>query len=250
MFLNEATSIYVRAVAERLRILLGDSLLGVYLVGSGAMGGFDPKTSDVDLAAVVTGSLSIERKREVVRSLSHAALPCPVRKLELVVYGAKAAGGASPKWELNLNTGQAVGVEASYAPSDLPGHWFVLDVAMAREHARPLFGPPPQMVFGEIRKDLVLRALIGSIRWHRRNDPDGVQSVLNACRAWRWLEEGMWSSKPAAARWARARANDPAPLDAAVAARSADGTAAVDEEAVVRFVKGIERRLERALEGG
>jgi hypothetical protein len=250
MFLDEATSIYVRAVVDLLRRLLGDSLLGVYLVGSGAMGGFDPRTSDVDLAAVVTRSPSTERKREVVRSLSHTALPCPVRKLELVVYGAKAAGGAAPKWELNLNTGPAVGVEASYAPSAQPHHWFVLDVAMARKHARPLFGPPPQTVFGEVRRDSVLRALLGSIRWHRRNDPGGNQSVLNACRAWRWLEEGMWSSKPAAARWARARANDPAPIDAAVAARGADGTAAVDEKAVVRFVAEVERRVERALEGG
>lgn len=233
---------------DRLRRLLGDGLLGVYLLGSGSMGGFDPRMSDVDLAAVVTKTLSREQKRAVVRGLSHPALPCPVRKLELVMYGAEAVRGRSPSlgWELNLNTGPEVGVDASLDPPKEAGHWFVLDVAIARQHARPLFGPPPRTVFGEIDEDRVLRALIGSIRWHRRRDPQGIQSVLNACRAWRWSEEGTWAPKPAAARWARARAHDTTAIDAAIAAREDDGSSPLDGEAVERFVTDIERRLEGA----
>jgi hypothetical protein len=251
MFLDGPTSTYVRAVSERLRSLLGEDLLGVYLVGSGSMGGFDPQKSDVDVAAVVTRSLGLEQKRLVVGRLSHAALPCPVRKLELVVYGSEAVGGPSPSLRglLNLNTGATVGVEASFDPGTEPGHWFVLDLAMARKHGWSLFGPPPQAVFGEIERIRVLKALVASLRWHRSNDREGIQSVLNACRAWRWVEEGTWSPKPAAAAWARARADDPGVIDAALAARAADGASSLENNAVERFVTSVERRVERALEG-
>lgn len=251
MFLDGPTSTYVRAVTQRLRGLLGEDLLAVYLVGSGSMGGFDSGESDVDLAVVVKRSLSLEQKRSIVRRLSHGALPCPVRKLELVVYGAEAVGGPSPslRWELNLNAGATIGVEASFDPGTEPGHWFVLDVAMAREHARSLFGPSPQTVFGEIERDRVLKALAASLEWHRQNDRAGVQSALNACRAWRWLEEKTWSPKPLAAAWARARAGAPAAVDAALAARTDGGTSSLENDAVERFVTSVQRKVERALEG-
>jgi hypothetical protein len=249
--LDEATSAYIRGVVERLRGLLSDDLIGIYLVGSGSMGGFDPRTSDVDIAAVVTGPLTVDQKQRIVRRLAHPAFPCPVRKLELVVYGAEAVTGASPslRWELNLNTGPEIGVAASLDPSAEPGHWFVLDVAMARTHARPLLGPPPDVVFGEIPQERVLRALLGSARWHRGNDPQGVQSVLNACRAWRWVEDAAWSPKLEAARWARVRTDDPAIIDAAVAARETNGARVLDPRTVERFVANVERRIERSLEG-
>jgi hypothetical protein len=248
---DEAISAYIGAAAERLRGLLRDDLIGVYLVGSGSMGGFDRRTSDVDIAAVVSGPLTREQKQRIVRSLAHPAFPCPVRKLELVVYGAEAVTGPSPSllWELNLNTGPEVRVEASFDPSTESGHWFVLDVAMARRHARPLLGPPPDEVFGEIPRDRVLQALLGSTRWHLRNDPQGVQSVLNACRAWRWVDDATWSPKPEAARWARLRTDDPDIIDAAVAARETDGARALDPKAVERFVTHVERRIQRSLEG-
>ena len=215
------------------------------------MGGFDPRTSDVDIAAVVRGPLGLKQKREIVRDLAHPALPCPVRKLELVVYGAEAVTGPSPSllWELNLNTGPAVEVEVSFDPSTEPGHWFVLDVAMARRHARPLLGPPADVVFGEIPKERVLRALLGSTRWHLRNDRTGVQTVLNACRAWRWAEDATWSPKPEAGRWARARTDDPAVIDAAIRARETNGARVLDPPAVERFVAQVARRILRSLEG-
>jgi hypothetical protein len=247
--LDEATSDYIGEATERLRGLLRDDLIGVYLLGSGSMGGFDPRTSDVDIAAVVARPLRRDQKQGVVRDLGHPVLPCPVRKLELVVYGAETVSGPSPTllWEVNLNTGPGVGVEASFDPSTEPAHWFVLDVAMARSHARPLLGPAPDDVFGEIPRERVLRALLGSTAWHLRNDPRGVGGVLSACRAWRWVEEGTWSPKPEAAVWARTRTPDPALLDAALEARGGNG--ALDHRAVERFVTRVQRRIEQSLEG-
>jgi hypothetical protein len=251
MPLAAATDVYIRVAAERLRDLIGDDLIGVYLLGSGSLGGFDPRTSDIDIAAVVRRPLTQDQKQRIVRDLAHPTLPCPARKLELVVYGADAVTGPSPTllWEVNLNTGPEVGVESSFDPSSEPEHWFVLDVAMARRHARPLLGAPPETVFGEIPQERVLRALLGSIAWHLRNDPRGVQGVLNACRAWRWAEEATWSPKPEAARWARARTEDPEVIDAALAARETEEAPAPDPHAVERFVSQVARRIERSLDG-
>jgi hypothetical protein len=249
--LDQSAAAYVRDAEDRILGLLGEDLMGLYLIGSGAMGGFDPRASDVDIAAVVAGPLRAYQKQRIVDALSHPALPCPVRKLELVVYSAQAVAGPSPTllWELNLNTGPEVGVDASFDPSTEPEHWFALDVAMAREHARALLGPPPGAVFGEIPRERVLRALLGSIAWHRRNDPQGAQSVLSACRAWRWVEDGTWSPKPEAARWARARTEDPALVEAALAAREGNRAESLDAQAVARFVTRVERHIRRSLGG-
>jgi hypothetical protein len=247
--LDPVTSDYVRAVAERLGSAFHPDLAGVYLIGSAAMGGFDRDRSDVDIVAVVGRRLAPEEKDRIVNLLAHPALPCPVRKLELVVYPAEALRGPSPSlaWELNLNTGPEAGVAASMDPSSEPPHWFVLDVAMAREHAVTLVGPPPPDVFAEIAGQRVLQALIESVRWHREHDEDGIQSVLSACRALRYLADGTWVPKPEAARWARARAEDPSAVDAALAAWEGAEGAGLDRRAAARLLDDVERRLQGAV---
>lgn len=247
--MDASISPYVHAVAQRLRSALGSDLVGVYLIGSGAMGGFDPHASDVDVVAVASRRLEPEEKTLLVNLLAHPTLPCPVRKLELVVHAVDAICGPSPslRWELNLETGPEVGVVVSEDPLSVPAHWFVLDAAMARDHAEPLQGPPPADVFGEIERERILRALIDSVRWHRDHDEEGVQSVLNACRAWHYLADGTWVPKPAAARWARARSADGSVIDEAIAAREAGQSGPLDREAVDRFVGQVRLRLQEAV---
>ena len=63
-----------RAVAGRLRELLGDELVAAYLVGSGALGGVAPGRSDVDVVAVCAGVVNMA-------SPDIARLPDPSRLL-------------------------------------------------------------------------------------------------------------------------------------------------------------------------
>lgn len=80
-----------------------------------------------------------------------------------------------------------------------PRFWFVIDRAIAEEHAIPLVGPPWSGVFDPVPRDELLAALDAAL------DEAGA---LNAARAWAWLEDGAWISKPDAERWLvdRARA--------------------------------------------
>jgi hypothetical protein len=180
------------AYLDRLVAAVGEvsDLDAVYLLGSAALGAYEPGSSDVDVVAVTPGSLSIDERRRLAAAAE--AIPCPARKLELVVYPR-----GSEEWQVNLNTGEHV----SYDPAEEPGFWFVLDRAIAEQHAVPLHGPPWSEVFPPVRREDVLDALARSLDWHADHEPASRNTVLNAVRSWRWLESGEWRTKPEAARW-------------------------------------------------
>jgi predicted nucleotidyltransferase len=188
-----AVAAYVEELVAGMAVAV--DLDAVYVVGSGAYGGFERGRSDVDVVAVVPRPLSLSEKRALVAAAE--AVPSPGRKLELVVYAR-----GSERYELNLNTGELV----SFDPDEEPnGFWFVLDRAIAQEHAVPVVGPPWDEIFAPLPREDVVAALRDSLDYHERKEPMTLNSLLNACRAWRWVENGDWISKPEAARWFRRR---------------------------------------------
>jgi anti-sigma regulatory factor (Ser/Thr protein kinase)/predicted nucleotidyltransferase len=199
---------YLTELVERLNAVLGDALLGAYLIGSAALGDWVEKTSDVDVAAVATdGSLTARRLDEIAGLLDQKALPVTARKLELVLYTASSAGSGWPRFSLNFNTGPRDATSDERDPGTVPSFWFVLDIAIARDRAIALLGPPPQQVFAAPPSDAVRDALTEALRWQRSN-PEPGSAVLAACRTWRFLEEGQWHGKTAAGRWAMGRLRD------------------------------------------
>jgi len=157
----------------------------VYLIGSAASGGYEHGRGDVDVVAVTSRSLAPDERRLLVAAAE--AVPCPARKLELVVYPR-----GSDAWEINLNTGEHV----SYDPADEPSFWFVIDRAVAESHAVPLVGSPWREVFAPVPHETLLAALADSL--------DSI-GLPGAVRAWAWTETDAWLSKPAAADWLRER---------------------------------------------
>jgi len=157
-------------------------VLEAFLLGSGAVGGFDPRTSDIDLVVVVEHPLETERAA-VVEQL--AALETPARDLELVVY---VEGSQPPSFELNLNEG----VER---PSAEP-FWFVLDAALAQERAVPVWGRRRwQEFFAPIGPERARAATKESLEWAERQPPDDGFARLHAARARHYLAHGDWVTK-------------------------------------------------------
>jgi predicted nucleotidyltransferase len=157
-------------------------VLEAFLLGSGAVGGFDPRTSDVDLVVVIERPLSTERAN-VLRRL--AALETPVRDLELVIY---VEGSQPPAFELNLNGG----VER---PNEEP-FWFVLDAAVAQEHAVPVWGGRRwDEFFAPIPPDRTREAMKESLRWAEQQPPNDEFARLHAARARHYLACGEWITK-------------------------------------------------------
>jgi hypothetical protein len=196
--MDDAARDYVTQLAGRV-----GAARAVYLIGSAALGAYEAGRSDLDVLVVVDAPLSPQERDGIVARCSHDALPCPARKLELVVYTAEqvAAPARDQRWELNLNTGAGEPLHAGADPAAEPWHWFVLDLAQAREHAVALHGPPAAELIGEVPRELALEALGDAVAWYARNEP-GEPAFLAAARAWRYVEEGAWSSKRAALGWA------------------------------------------------
>jgi Domain of unknown function (DUF4111) len=237
---------YLDAVTARVRSELGSSLTAVTLVGSAGAGWFEPGASDLDVAVVVRRSLERDRARSLAAGLSHSRLPCPARRLELVVYsrGVLADPGPSIPFELNLNTGDGMSDHVGLEPDAEAAHWFLLDLSIARERSMPLYGPPVRSLLGEIPRPLVLDALRTALDWYSTSEPDPASTVLAACRTWHYAEEGEWTSKRDAAEWAATRLDDPRPVHAAVTLRGG-GTA---EWPSAEQVGGVVARARAALD--
>jgi hypothetical protein len=116
----------------------------------------------------------------------------------------------------------------------------VLDIAIARERARPLAGLPPDVLLPSPSRRLVLSALRETLAWYRAYD--GAEAVLAACRAWAWAAQGRWLSKGDAAAWAAPRLPDPAPVAKALRHRAdpaASGPTPGDVELVLTPVERL-----------
>jgi predicted nucleotidyltransferase len=183
-FLDVRAEAYVRDV---IRAVDGTApLVEGYLLGSGAVGGFDPDESDVDLVVVLAQPLGPARG-EVVEKL--AALGCPARDLELVGY---VQGRQPPDFELNVSRGEE--------RPDEPPFWFVLDAAAAQEHAVPLLRRRRWTEFFEpIPAERIRRAAAESLAWAESRPADDDFARLHAVRARHFLDHGEWISKSEAA---------------------------------------------------
>lgn len=244
MSANEAAP-YLQEIASRLRALLGRELVGVYAGGSFVLGGYAPERSDLDVAAVCRTSLARELKTEIGDALRHESLPCPARGLEFVLYPESSirqpAEGAG--FELDLNSGREMPFRLATDSDSVARHWYVIDRAILREHGEAIHGPGARELFEPIPREVLLRALVESVRWHeaspyaRRDD-----AVLNACRAWRFSTETVWSSKHEAGLWARTTLEDSSLVLEALAARNGDDL--LDAGRVAAFLRRARRRLE------
>jgi hypothetical protein len=238
-----------RDAAGLLGRLLGDDLVAVYLGGSGALGGVAAAQSDVDLVAVCAAAPGGELRRAIVAGLGGLAMGWPMRGLEFVLYtrAAVADPAERPRFELNLNVGPRMPYHLSLDPASEPAHWFVLDLAILRDHGRPLAGPPARDLVGPIPRRRLLEALRDSLAWHGAHEPALQQAMLNACRGWRFTEEGVWSSKDDAGAWALDRGDDPASVSAALAVRHGDRSRPLDPARVDAFQRRVLDRVEHAL---
>jgi Nucleotidyltransferase domain len=239
---------YIQILTARLQHVLDAQLIGVYLFGSAAYGAYEPGRSDLDVQAVVSQPLTESEYRALTARIANAALPCPARKLEFVLYTQQAAGTATrhPQFALNFNTGAGQPDHLVLDPAQEAGHWFLLDIALGRKLGRALTGPPPAELFAAPQQVWVLDALLESLRWHHAHEVASANSLANACRGWRWAETGVWGSKQGGVAWAAGQPNAPQILREVEQARQTGESLQVGAaEAVLALV---EQRVRLALE--
>ncbi|HEX8745464.1 MAG TPA: aminoglycoside adenylyltransferase domain-containing protein [Thermoleophilaceae bacterium] len=188
------------------------------LIGSAPLGDYVPGVSDLDVAAIAPEPVG--DPEAVAAPLLHSALPCPARRLELVVYRVEqaAAPTATLEFELDLVTG-ADGDRLRTERGGEPAHRYLLDLAMARDRGCSLSGPPVRELIGPVPRGDLVDALVAGLRWAAAEGPESPDTVLNACRAARFALAGDWLSKAEAADWAMQSGSDPRLVALALEAR-------------------------------
>jgi predicted nucleotidyltransferase len=193
------------------RDALGANLFGVYLIGSLALGDFDPKTSDVDVLVVTERPVS-DGEFAVLAAL-HNRLPRLRNEFgqEYEVYYIERA--ALRRWE--------PGQQHLRAEPFADLHWeshranFVMERWVLRERGLTLAGPEPKTLIDPVSADEIREAARSEIRiriddwaggqpmpaWLRQRGSQGFE-VETACRALYTVATGELCSKPRAVAWA------------------------------------------------
>ena len=247
----EAVTTFGQRVAEVLRADLGAELIGVYFVGSVALGGYVPGESDIDMAAVCKRRLGAPERLVLASAVADATSECPARGLEFSLYRREIASSVSfgADFEVNANGGPRMERLTRVSSDDQPGFWYLLDRAIAHRHGLAISGPPANEVFSDVPRRSLLEAMRSSMQWHRTHERATLYSVLNAARAWRFAREDVLGSKLEGAAWARRQWHDPEVIEAAVALRH--GRAGrLEDAAVQQLLDHVEQQLTDALRSG
>jgi hypothetical protein len=233
-----------RVIAERLTACLSDNLIGVYFVGSVALGGYIQGESDLDIIAVCERRLTQIERFEVAETIADSASRCPTRGLEFTLYRREMVEHATADagFEVNANGGPRMDRLTRVSPEGQPGFWYALDRAIAHRYGIAITGPPSATVFADLPREMLLEAMKSSMRWHRTHEHATLYSVLNAARAWRFAAENVLGSKLDGAEWARLRWSNPQVIDAAVALRHG-GPGELDVAAVADLLDHVEEQL-------
>jgi streptomycin 3"-adenylyltransferase len=234
-------------LAEEVASAVPDHLVGAYVHGSAALGGFVAGRSDVDLLFVVARPLSNAEKARAAEVL--ATFPgSPGSGIECsFLTREQAADPERGRFELHLSTGPgAKVVDGSGHPGDED---LVLHSVVARAAGVALIGPPAATLFGEVPRPIVLQRIAAELGWGLEHGSEAY-AVLNACRGLLFAEHGSVASKLHGGEWGLARF----PRRAALIRHALDAQAGHDEAAIGadarEFVKSVIQLVEAAQEAG
>ena len=200
----------VNTLTTEFQRLLKENLIGVYLHGSLALGGFKPERSDIDLLVVTEQEIALEGKKEIVELLLRVSrFPRPVEISFLVEKDIFPYRNPLPydlhyseRWREKLQ--QDVRGEGwkqwddtpKYDP-DLAIHLTVLYQVGIVLYGKPIAETLPVVPEQDFRATLLLD-LRNAVK-NRLHNP--IYFVLNACRIEAYLREGTILSKDAGAEW-------------------------------------------------
>lgn len=199
----------LQAFVENLQAALGDTLTGVYLQGSFAVGDFDP-FSDVDFVVVVSQDLSpadVSALQAMHKTLWHRENRW-AKRLEGSYFSQAVLRDASqtgrPLWYLDHGSQQLI--ESEHC-NTLVVRWTL------REYGLTLTGPPPTTLLDPIPVAALRREIYDVIvNWGQQilDAPETYNNVfyqrfivLNFCRMLHDMRQGSPGSKVVSTAWAK-----------------------------------------------
>jgi len=193
--------------------ILADNLIGLYLHGSLAMGGFNPQRSDVDLLVVTRRGMRVQTKREVAGLLLHCSNdPRPI-EISFLSEAQLRPWRHPPPFDFHFGEDWREELEAQMADGrwrtwndetrvdgDLAAH-----ITVTLNRGICLHGAPIAEVVPPVPHEDYLDSILSDIDWARERIVENpVYFVLNACRVLAYLSEGLILSKDEGGAWALA----------------------------------------------
>jgi Domain of unknown function (DUF4111) len=202
---------YAHGLAESLADSSGQRLLGAYLHGSSAMGGWQAARSDVDLLVVLQEHAPAGALAAVEQALVAGAPASPGTGLECSVVSAQQASNPAPPWPFLVHVQSSRGQEATrVAGGSVEGDRdLLMHYAVCRTAGVVVVGPNPASVIGAVPRAMILAYLADELGWGLAHGSAGY-AVLNACRALIYAADGDLVSKLAGGRLAVDRGLGPA----------------------------------------
>lgn len=204
-----AIAAMLEELARRVVVVLGRELVGVYVHGSLAYGGFRPGRSDVDFLAVTQRDLS----EGMVRSLAvmHAAFRRAGHAGAERLEGSYIPRAALRRYDPTRAWHPALRMDGAFAIDHHTSDW-VIQRHLLRCHGVPMLGPPLAPLIDPVSpRELQSAARAVLLEWWRPmlDDPWRLRdreyqayAVLTMCRALYTIERGEVATKAESARWA------------------------------------------------
>jgi predicted nucleotidyltransferase len=200
----------VNTLQTELQRLLGQNLLGMYLHGSLALGGFQPTRSDIDVIVVTGQRLDLEARRAtIVFLLRVSKMPCPLDIHFLVEQDIFPFQHPLPcdlhyseTWRENYQQDLRNGAWKHW--NDLTGHDPDLTVHLTVLHRSGicLYGKPIAQALPPVPEQDFRNAIIKDLQAAGHQPlQDLISFVLNACRLSAYLHDGTILSKDAGGGW-------------------------------------------------
>lgn len=195
--------------------VLGSKLVGVYVHGSVAMGGFRMDQSDLDYLAVISDTLSAdERVRLAILFLEVYGEDAPQKGIEMSIVLAKFAGQDfrhPTPYEFHFGTKQQIRFhglphKTEEVDSDLAAHFTII-----KKRGLCILGKSIERVFADVPAEHYFASIAldseGSYSNIQQKTGSGmcnvpIYAVLNFCRVLAFIDQERIASKIEGAEWA------------------------------------------------
>jgi predicted nucleotidyltransferase len=201
---------FIFNLQEEISKILDDNLIGFYIHGSLAMGGFNPNSSDIDILVVTNKSMTVETKRELANLfLRYSKSPFPVEisflnsdQLRKWQHPCPFDFHYSEFWRVRYENDLLNGTynylnNDVNTDADLAAH-----ITITNNRGICVNGRPIGEVFPSVPRSDYLSSIIGDFKDCLENiEEDPIYCTLNWIRVFWYLKEKVISSKQEAGNW-------------------------------------------------
>jgi hypothetical protein len=234
----------VNRLCDDLLQVAAPALVAVYIHGSAVLGDFVPGSSDLDVLIVAPDDIERAMTSAIASALA-ACAPSPAVSIEASVVTRSAAMAPHEPWPFLVHVTNHPNDNKVVYGTDIDGDPdLVLHYAVLRQRSWTAFGAPAIAIIGEIDRTTVIAQLADELIWAAAHAHESY-AVLNACRALRFVHDGVLCSKSDGGVWALSREIEPELVGAALAARDSGPTGTGPAESGA-WVLSIARSLGRA----